>query len=352
MVIEPRLTNADVAASIGIVTTVPFDSGAWRFEAEEHRQEEHLGRPSLFLRGGFAFVDGVELTDGVLAFDVAFGPERGFHGGIWRVLDERSFEWFFLRPHQSGNPDATQYTPVFNGNSGWQLYHGERYTVPVSYRFGEWNRVRVAFAGDRADVWVGESEEPALRVFGLKRDVGAGGLGVTSSVAPAHFSRFSFAELDELPPAEAPELEPVPEGVIASWEVSDTFAESELGVELDLAGRRWTRLDPEPGGLADLARVNGVDRELDTVFARATIESDGAQLARLEFGFSDRARVYLNGRALYAGDDGYRTRDYRFLGSIGWWDAVYLPLEAGKNELVVAVSESFGGWGLQARLAD
>ena len=46
------------------------------------------------------------------------------------------------------------------------------------------------------------------------------------------------------------------------------------------------------------------------------------------------------------------TRDYRFLGSIGYWDRLYLPLVPGENELVLAVSENFGGWGLQARLAE
>ena len=33
-------------------------------------------------------------------------------------------------------------------------------------------------------------------------------------------------------------------------------------------------------------------------------------------------------------------------------DHVYLPLDEGENELLVAVSEDFGGWGVQARLAD
>ncbi len=72
----------------------------------------------------------------------------------------------------------------------------------------------------------------------------------------------------------------------------------------------------------------------------------------MELGFSDRAVVYLNGQALYRGDDTYRSRDYRFLGSIGYWDALYLPLTRGENELVVAVSEDFGGWGVQARFPE
>ena len=65
---------------------------------------------------------------------------------------------------------------------------------------------------------------------------------------------------------------------------------------------------------------------------------------RLDFGFSDRVRVYLNGRLLFQGDDTYRSRDYRFLGSIGYFDALYLPLRKGENELLMAVSEDLGGW--------
>ncbi|HEY8238784.1 MAG TPA: hypothetical protein VIF63_05055, partial [Candidatus Limnocylindrales bacterium] len=52
------------------------------------------------------------------------------------------------------------------------------------------------------------------------------------------------------------------------------------------------------------------------------------------------------------GDDTYRSRDYRFLGSIGWYDTVYLPLHEGENDLAIAVSEDLGGWGIQARLDD
>jgi hypothetical protein len=98
--------------------------------------------------------------------------------------------------------------------------------------------------------------------------------------------------------------------------------------------------------------VNGLSDQRDTVFARATIRSAVAQAKALELGFSDRVVVYLNGRTLFRGNDTYRSRDYRFLGSIGYWDTLFLPLEEGANELVVAVSETFGGWGIQGRFPD
>ena len=88
------------------------------------------------------------------------------------------------------------------------------------------------------------------------------------------------------------------------------------------------------------------------MYAHAVVRSERAQATELAVGFSDRATVSLNGRPLYRGDATYRSRDYRFLGSIGYWDTVVLPLEQGENELLVAVSEDFGGWGVQARFAD
>jgi hypothetical protein len=163
---------------------------------------------------------------------------------------------------------------------------------------------------------------------------------------------------------EAPRLVGVPEplpaphpGLVRRWEVSDAFAESviagatALPAEL-LRVRTWTPLDVESTGLANLGRIQPVTEERNTAIARATIEMAQSAVRPLEIGFSDRATVFLNGRALFHGDESYRNRDYRFLGGIGWWDTVYLPLEAGPNELVIAVSEDFGGWGVQARFAD
>ena len=96
--------------------------------------------------------------------------------------------------------------------------------------------------------------------------------------------------------------------------------------------------------------MSGIRDGKNTVFARTELHADRVETRALELGFSDRAVAYLNRRALYRGDDSYRSRDYRFLGSIGYFDTVYLPLEEGENELLVAVSEDFGGWAVQARL--
>jgi hypothetical protein len=76
------------------------------------------------------------------------------------------------------------------------------------------------------------------------------------------------------------------------------------------------------------------------------------QTRRFTFGYSDRARVYLNGTLLYKGDNGYLSRDYRYLGTIGLFDSIALPLKGGDNELWIAVSEDFGGWGIMGGISD
>ncbi len=178
----------------------------------------------------------------------------------------------------------------------------------------------------------------------LKLPAGPGRIGIATGGATIHVASFAYGPEARLGP-EPPPL-PAPDGLVPAWDVSDPFPEAEL----DLAApRTWTRLAAESTGLANLARVHGIRKGRNTVLARAVIRCEQACTTRMDFGFSDRAVVLLNGRPLYGGDDGYRSRDYRFLGSIGWWDSLHLQLEPGDNELAIAVSEDFGGWGVQAR---
>ncbi|MBT8062731.1 MAG: beta-lactamase family protein [Xanthomonadales bacterium] len=334
---------------------VPFDSPRWTFQAQDHQQLEHLGRQALRLEGGMAWIEDLDIQDGEIAFDIAFGPERGFSGGIWRMRDRDNFEEFYLRPHQSGNPDANQYTPIFNGNPGWQLYHGEGYGSPVEYRFNEWMPVRIRFTGTRAEIFI-DSDEPVVRVRELKHGPGAGKVGIMSSYAPAYFSNFRVAEgRFEF----SAKTEPQPTSLddhVRQWMVSDPFSWSRLDEKItldseDLAHRSWQLLTAEEKGITNLSRVARFRSGNDTVFARATFHSSEARKARLRFGYSDNIKLYANGKLIYEGSNSYGSRDYRYLGTIGLFDSVLIELEPGTNEIVMAVQELFGGWGVLAQWA-
>ena len=256
-------------------------------------------------------------------------------------------------------PDANQYTPTFNGSSGWQLYHGEGYGAPVSYVNDSWLHVKIVFSGSRGEVYLGDMTTPAVVIQKLKREVRAGAIGLMcGNFAPAWFANFSFQEV------EAPKLKgsfheppPIDPGTVMQWTISTAFDEATLddGVELSdeqVAELEWATLESEASGTANIAEIRAPRRGSNTVFARVVIESDRARVRRVSFGYSDRVRAYVNGRLIYRGSNDYRSRDFRYLGTIGEFDELYLPLKKGRNEFLLAVSESFGGWGVRASFAD
>ena len=334
---------------------VPFDDERWQFLGNEHEVVEHLGRTALRMKGAAALLPELEIRNGVVEFDIAVSGERGFAGALFRYLGAGNSEHFYIRPHQSGNPDANQYQPLFNGGDAWQLYHGDGYGAPVEYRLNEWLPVKIVFAGSQAEIYI-DSADPVIHVRDLKRDVAAGAIGLMSAnFGDAHFSNFRYTVLaDAYAFAQPPQVERVP-GMIASWQISDAVSSATIDARsrLDsdwLAARSWSTAAAEASGIVNLSAHAARDAANDTVLARLVLEADAAGTRELQFGYSDRAAVYLNGRLLYRGDNTYMSRDYRYLGTIGLFDSIALPLEPGENELIIAVSESFGGWGLMGRL--
>lgn len=330
----------------------PFDRDVWKVSAVESEVVEHLGQPAMRIKGGYAQINDLSLRDGVIEFDIAVTSERGFAGAVFRVQDLENYEHFYIRPHQSGKADANQYTPVFNGVSAWQLYHGPAFGSPVIYRFNEWMHVRIAFAGDRAEVFI-DSDEPVLVIDDLRRDSTAGGIGLgAGNFAPAYFANFAVSPLPadhRFKQSEVRDSNVLP-GTVLAWEVSNGMAADDDAAAEQLA-HKWTTLAAEPTGITNLAMAPNLG-EHRTVLARLRLKSAERQQVKLAFGYSDAVVVSVNGEPMYEGNNRYRSRDYRYLGTIGLFDTAYLPLKPGENEVVFKVTEAFGGWGIQARFED
>lgn len=350
------------SSSLASEQIIPFDSDRWEIQAEESKIEEYLGQQSLLLKGGFALVEDSNFTDGIIEYDIAFEKKLGFLGVVWRLQDKENYEHFYIRPHQSGNPDANQYTPEYNDIPGWQLYSGEGYGAAVEYDFEGWNHVKLIVSGKDAEVYIRDMNEPALVVKELKREVEAGKVGFrVAKFAPAHLANFSYENISNPPLKGSKEPEVTPEGTISLWSVSNSFPVENLENQYLLAEDeeekfQWNELGIKGNGVANLAEVQGIE-EGNTAFAKVTINSDSDVIKKLKFGFSDRVKVYFNDRLLYGGIDDARSRDYRFLGTIGLFDELYLPLKQGKNELWMAVSEAVdgsenNGWGVMAAFDD
>ncbi len=331
--------------------TVTFDDSRWSLTADRAELVEYQGKQALLLHNGRAVLDEVDLRDGVVEFDIAFGAERGFSGAMFRFQRPGDFENVYFRPHQSGKPDASQYTPDINGVSGWQLFHGPQYAAPFKYRFDEWMPVRIEFSGDRAAISI---DGQKLLISDLRRTDASGAIGLRSGFAPAYYSNFRY---EAAVPTEfaSQEFVAVPanetEGLVRLWRVSSAVPADQrpsLQFESLPESLEWQQLQVEPEGFVNLAVAKGVDAENRSVFAQFDLQSEAPSTRLMQFGYSDLVRVFLNGTEVYRGSNGYRSRDFRYLGTIGLFDVVPLPLQAGKNTVTFVVSESFGGWGVMA----
>lgn len=340
---------------------IPMQAAHWEVNAKKHHFTQYLGKQSLYINQGRALAKNHHFKNGTLEFDVAFPKKRQFSGVIFRVQKNwLNREEFYLRPHQSGNPDANQYTPIFNGLSGWQLYYGKGHSGPFMYKFDQWMHVKIVMAEQEAEFYIDNMQTPLFRAFELKHVPQSGKLGFISSLGGTYYANLKFT------PQTQPVLKgkilkktPLAEGTITQWRVSNVFKESLIIHQYKLspafkATLRWQKQKVEFTGVANLARISKQSRnkKRNTVFARVIINSEKAQVKKMDFGYSDRVRVYCNGQLMYAGNNGFRSRDYRYLGTIGYFDTMYLPLKKGGNEVWLAVSEKLGGWGIQAKLSN
>jgi hypothetical protein len=336
----------------------PFDSSSWDIRAAEWRVEPFRGRSSLFLRDGAAWLKGSRFQNGTIEFDIAFGNTMGFPGIAFRAATHSDFELFYLRQGLSGGPHATQYTPVLHGLYAWQIYAGPAWEGTAHWTYDRWMHVKLVVRDSRAQLFV--DGDSAVQLVGqLRGPAGAGEIGLLSG-SGARFANVvvrtdAGVALDGTPAV--PDVrDSTPATIVRSWRVSSPVPESTL-VKLtqvaDVPGAdAWHVLAVEERGIANLARLAGNGDGCNTVFAAVTLTADRERVVRVRFGYSDRVRIFLNGRLLYSGNQGFGTRDPEFLGIVGLFDDLALLLKRGRNELWFAVSETFGGWAVTADLPD
>lgn len=336
-------------------TGVPFNTTYWDVGNSDMEFETYMGQESVLLKSGSISVKDVAFIDGTIEVDINFPDARFFPGVFFRKTGPGNLESFYIRPHQSGNPDATQYTPIFNGLAGWQLYHGEGHGGVLNLEPNTWHRIKINVSGDQADIYFNDMDTPHLIVTDLKRDKKTGEIGVNTG-APVHYANFSYStEKPQLVERNnATDENETSEGLITSWQLSNLVKDADYQSEVNIntSNLAWTTRNTEDSGTLNIAKYLLRDEGMNTALVKVKIRSDEKTTKELQFGYSDFTWVYVNGQLMYGGRNDFRSRDYRYLGTIGFFDAVYLPLEKGDNEVVFVVSENFGGWGLKAKLSD
>jgi hypothetical protein len=337
---------------------IPFDTSHWEISAKSHSIQDYKGEQAIYIDNGLAKLKDFEFTNGAIEFDVFLTRERGFPGVRFRIKDNGNSESFYLRSHLSGKPDANQAIPVFNGVTPWQLYFGAPYSFAYDYNYSDWTHVRIVVNGQRAQIYLDHSEVPQLS-WKLVHPPSVGSIAIGGSFAPMYYANFKLTLSDTAMVDFQPIIRKSIPNLIQEWQLSDMFEESELN-DLDnlnklINDRQWNEsVGIDEGIAANISRkvrlYNG--QPGNTVFAKITIHSDKKQTRIFEFGYSDRVVAILNGKPIYKGNNKWQSRDYRYLGTIGIFDAIYLDLEEGDNELLFAVSEDFGGWLITGRFDD
>jgi hypothetical protein len=353
--------------------TVPFDSERWQIKDPKARIAEHLGRKSLYLTSGFAFLNDVVFENGVIEVDIAAPKLRSFVGLVFRFESVDEHETVYFRPHKSGLEDAVQYTPAFNGATCWQLYSGRGFTAAVEIPTEQWVHVRIEISGRGGKVYFNNLDKPVLIIEDLKRGYSRGSVGLSAGANGGHFSNFSY-KIAAASARPAAQPAPVAAGVFAQWELSEAFEVNQKDPETMLAppelkAMKWQPVGVEPPGMVTIDRYRrspsivrffaepsertGKREGRKVVFARTALYSDRAQLKRMSLGYSDEVTVFLNGQPVFTGKSAFRFRDPGFLGIMDVEnDAVYLDLKKGRNEIVLAVADYFGGWGFICRMDD
>lgn len=354
-------TGGAAVASGQAAGDIPFGT-AWSLSGDA-RVVDSGGVPVLELGTGVAVAPEVELEDGTIAVEVQLTSHRSFVYVRFRDGGDGNWEEIYLRPHKSHLPDAMQYTPVINGVSQWQIFHGDEGTAAVGLPAEQWIPLRLELSGRKLAVFVDDRAEPAMVIARMVHAPRAGRISLrcfipAGSEAPfgARYRRLrvlpgrtSF-DFGSLPPAA-----PADSRMVSGWQASPVFAiEQKLYSELpEVDESAWRAVANEPDGKLLLDRLphpEGV-RAYGAVL-RLRIDAAAPEIRSLDLGFSDAVSVFLNGRPLVGLDQTYRYDRPRVQGVMGLHQSrLYLPLEQGSNELRLVVTESFGGWGLIARWA-
>jgi len=224
---------------------IPFSDKRWKINAQGQMVEFYKGYECLYLKAGRATLPDVQFLNGVIEFDICLTEQVSFSGFFFRQTSVGNYEEIYFRAQQSGNPDAYQYTPVFNGDPAWQLYHDQfdgvtdgyihwkpmgllnGYNSVIDFPFERWAHVKLLVKNDKAELYFDNKFIGTINK--LLQEQKAGAIGVSSSIAAMRFANFSYTSTDNiaLKTNESP-VTNIPANSVMQWQVSNPFKEDAL----------------------------------------------------------------------------------------------------------------------------
>jgi hypothetical protein len=341
--------------------TIAMTADRWQTkENAEFLRQQGFYHGLMRLNSGNAVLKDVTFSDGTIELDVnTIG--RGAPGIAFRQRDEGSFELLYLRPDPScpAFRACIQYAPETRGVLLWDLF--PQYQARAPLRENGWNHIKMVVSGRRMNVFVNEATSPTLEVGKLEGDTIKGGLRLQG---PGTFANLVITPdaVDSLSPEPARDPLDGDRGLVRIWRLSAFSAlpngKDPVYNEMPGASPEWKTIGTERNGLVNLSRQYGLpvhEPNRAVAWLKTSIASDRKQMKKVEIGWTRELWVFVNGKLVYADKNLYDQEAARKFpdGRCSLENGAFtLPLEAGDNEVAVALANNFFGWGLMLRLTD
>jgi hypothetical protein len=312
------------------------------------------------LNSGDAVLKDVTFSNGTIEFDVNT-VGRGAPGIVFRQQDEGNFELLYLRPDPNcpAFRACIQYAPQTHGVLLWDFFPQYENRAPL--RENGWNHIKMVVSGRRMNVFVNDAPSPTLQVGRLEGDALKGGLRLQG---PGTFANLVITPdgVDGLSPEPAGDPLDGDRGLVRNWRLSAFSAlpngKDPVYGEMPGASPDWKSINAERNGLVNISREYGLPVQQPNravAWLKTTVTSDRKQTKKVEIGWTRELWVFVNGKLIYAdknlfeSEEARKTPDGRCSLENG---AFALPLDAGDNEVAVAIADNFFGWGIMLRLPD
>lgn len=315
--------------------------------------ETYDGREAVMLEGDLILKNS-NYSEGVMSMDVYCTSKRSFAGLFFHNSEGNKNE-IYIRQHKSGQVDAIQYTPVFNNESNWQLYH--IFQAASTFKTNAWNNLKVEFNQNKANIFV--NGKLLLTINELQGVTTTGEIGLWS-LFPSWISNISFEEKEVVIESDVVS-EPKLTDHISNWQLSESFSIESLDTILDETNKLvFKNVRADKSGLLPISKyvikksAGSFERNAeDVVIAQFNISSNTKTTKKLYFDFSDRCIVLLNGIELFRGNNSFRLKGPQFMGHLNPdANALNLNLIKGDNTVQVVLIEKANGWGVTAKLED
>lgn len=333
--------------------TIPLTTKFWKpGNTSEGNFTTYNDREAVKLNGSL-FLDSENLEEGIFSTDIFCDNQRSF-GGILFHDNQNNAEEIYIRKHKSGQIDALQYTPVFNGESNWQLY--PEYQAKVTFIQNQWNTLTIKFNQRQANVYI--NNKLVLEITELQGTKSIGKLGLWS-LFPVWFSNIKLSKEKVTFENSLKKDKIIPKGIIYKWQLSQSFPIDSLAYyQQHPTAVTYNDYKTDSNGLLAISKYitkksqqQFEANQEEFVIAKVSIESDSTKTMKLFFNYSDKCFIQLNGNEEFYGNNQFRLKGIQYMGHLNMEaNCLFLPLKKGTNQLLLFVVEKANGWGLCGRL--